>query len=102
MVRAHHNRKIKCSKYKTGSVCGGRNTIQFIAPENKIVIPQKLQKYEIQWYHMHPLCPVLNRTEVVFHKNLYWPSIKEAVKKEVKIVTADKVQMVNKKWYITG
>ena len=36
--------KLKCKKYTKGSFCGGQNTIELVTYEDKIVIPQKLQK----------------------------------------------------------
>ena len=36
--------KLKCVKYQKGSFCGGQNTIELVTYEDKIVIPQKIQK----------------------------------------------------------
>ena len=42
--------KPKCAEFTKGSYCRGRNTIGRITYKDKIVIPQKLQKYIVKWY----------------------------------------------------
>ena len=51
--------------------------------KNKIVIPQKLQKYVMKWYHTYLLHPRLDITEAMIRQHLYWKGIIEAVQKEV-------------------
>ena len=40
--------KLKCVEYKKGYFCGGRSTIDIITYKDKIVTPQKLQKYLVK------------------------------------------------------
>ena len=40
--------KLKCTDYKKGYFRGGWNTIKLVTYKNKIVIPQKLQKYVVK------------------------------------------------------
>ena len=75
--------KRKCAKYKKGSFRGYRNTIELVTYEGKIVIPHKLQKYVMKWYHTYLLHPGLDKMEAVIHKHLYWPGIRKAFQKEV-------------------
>ena len=58
-------------KHQKGSFYGGWNTILLITYKNKIVIPQKIQKYVVNWYHMYLLNPELDRTEATIRHNLY-------------------------------
>ena len=51
--------ELKCSEFTKGFFCGGRNTIYIITYKDKIVIPQKLQKYVVKWYHTYLLNPGL-------------------------------------------
>ena len=67
--------KLNCVKYTKGSFRGGWNTIELITYENKIVIPQKLQKYVVKWHHTYLLHRGLNRTEAVIRQHLYWSGI---------------------------
>ena len=50
---------------------------------DKIVIPLKLQKYVVKWYHTYLLHPGLDKTEVIIYQHLYLPGISEHFKKEV-------------------
>ena len=75
--------KINCAKYQKGSFHGGRNTIELVTYKNKVLIPQKLQKYVVNWYHTYILHPGLDITEAIICRHLYWSGIREAVLKEV-------------------
>ena len=55
--------KLNCTTYQKGYFRGGRNTIQLVKYRNKIVIPQKLQKYVVKWYHTYLLHNGRERTE---------------------------------------
>ena len=61
---------LKCAKYKKGSFCGDRNTIELVTYISKIEIPHKLQKYVLKWYHMYILHPGLYRTEAMVLQHL--------------------------------
>ena len=54
--------KRKYAEYSKGYFCRVQSTINLITYKYKIVIPQKLQKYVVKWYHMYLLHPVLDRT----------------------------------------
>ena len=75
--------KLKCAEYSKGSFRGGRSNIYIISYKDKIVIPQKLQKYVVKWYHTYLLHPGLDKTEVMIFQHLYWKGIKYAVYIEV-------------------
>ena len=40
--------KLNSAEYQKGYFCGGQNTIKLIMYKDKIVIPQKLQKYVVK------------------------------------------------------
>ena len=75
--------KLKCAEYKKGYFCGGRNTIELVTYEGRILIPHKIKKYVVKWYHTYLLHPGLDRTEAKIRQHLYWTGIKESVQKEV-------------------
>ena len=52
--------KLKSVEYKKRYFCGGRSTIDIITYKDKIVTPQKLQKYLVKWNSMYLLHPVLD------------------------------------------
>ena len=68
--------KLNSAEYQKGYFRGGRNTIKLVTYKNKIVIPQKLQKYVVKWYHTYLLHPGLDRTEAMICQNLHWPGIR--------------------------
>ena len=68
-------------KYEKGFFRDSHNSINFITYDNKIVIPEKLQKYVLKWYHTHPLHPVPDITEAMTIQHLYWTEIREYTKK---------------------
>ena len=51
--------------------------------EDKVVIPSILQSYVLHWYHTYILHPRMDRTEAMIFQHLYWPGIREAIRKEV-------------------
>ena len=75
-------KKLKCAKYKKGSFHGGQSNIELVTHEDKIVIPQKLQKYVVKWYHSYILNPGMDQTEAMISQHFYWPGIIEDVQKE--------------------
>ena len=54
--------KVNCTKYQKGTFCEGRNTIEIVTYKDKILIPQKLLKYVVKWYHKYLLHPGMYRT----------------------------------------
>ena len=63
--------KLKCAEYSKGSFRGGQSTINIITHKDIIVIPQKLQKYVVRWYHTYIRNSALDQTEAMIGKNLY-------------------------------
>ena len=78
-----YQKKLNSAEYQKDYFRGGRNTIKLVTYKNKIFIPQKLQNYEVKWYHTYLLHPGLDITEAIVHQNIYWPVIRGAVQKEV-------------------
>ena len=75
--------RLNSVEYVKGSFRGGRNTINFATFNDKIVIPQLLQRYVVKWYHMYLLHKLLDRTEAMIFKHLYWPGIRKIICEEV-------------------
>ena len=74
--------------YHKASFCGGINdNLSLIACMDKTAIPSIHQSYVLHWYHTYLLHPVLDRTETMIWQHLYWPNIRYAIRKKVKIVT---------------
>ena len=71
-------------KIEKWSFCGGHNPINMVTYQNKIVVPQKLQKYVIHWCHTFLLHYGLDRTEAMIRQHLFWTGIREAVRNEFK------------------
>ena len=43
----------------------------------------KIQSYVLHWYHTYLLHPEMDRTEVMILQHLYWPDIRNSVRREV-------------------
>ena len=43
---------------------------KLIMHKDKIVVPQKIQKYVVKWYHMYLLHPGMDRAEAMITQNL--------------------------------
>ena len=71
-------------KYQKGSLRGGSNiNLNFIIPEDDIVIPSILQSYVLHRYHLYLLYPGMDRIEAMVHQHFYWPGIRKSVQKAV-------------------
>ena len=57
--------KLTCARYKSGSFCEVQNNINIIRYNDKIVIPDKLQKYVVKWYHIYLIHTVWDIIEVM-------------------------------------
>ena len=69
--------KYKIGKYRRGYFCGGSNRyFNLIMCEDKIVIQLTLQRYVLNWYHMHIHNQGEDRTEATICQNLYLPGIR--------------------------
>ena len=76
--------KYKDDTYQKGSFCGGSKFyLKLVTCKDKIVILSKLQRYVLHWYHTYLLHTGMNRTEAMISQHLYWPEIRDAVRKEV-------------------
>ena len=62
----------------------GGTTRQLICVKDKIVVPKLLQKHVIDWYHT-VLCHLgINWTEQSIVQHLWWPGMREQIKKYVR------------------
>ena len=59
--------KPNSEEYQKDSFCGGQNTIKLVTYKYKIVLPQKVQKYVMIWYHTYLLHPGLDQAEATIH-----------------------------------
>ena len=51
--------------------------------EDNIVISKICQSYVLHWYYTYFLHTVLDRTKAIICQHLYWPGIRDSVRKEV-------------------
>ena len=61
---------------------------------DKIVMPSIIQSYVLHCYHTYIFHPGMDRTEAMICQYLYWPEMRDAVRKEV--INCDTCQ--RKKW----
>ena len=47
--------KLKCANYHTKYFRGGGNTFMIICKNDKIVVPEIIRKYVVNWYHTYLL-----------------------------------------------
>ena len=70
--------------YKTCYFCGGSNMdLNFITCADKIVILLILQTCILHWYYTYLPNQAMDRIEAMILQNIYWPSIRNAIWKEV-------------------
>ena len=62
---------IICAKYQKVSFFGVRNTIEIVTYEDRIVKPQQLQKYALNWYQLYLLHLRMDRTDAIICKKMY-------------------------------
>ena len=70
------------TSYSLHSFRGGGKERKLIVKDGKIVVPTKLQKRLVQWYH-HILChPGETRTEATIAQHFTWSKMREHIRKE--------------------
>lgn len=67
------------SKYHLTDFHGGGKSRTLVCYKNKIVVPTKLQKHTIDWYHTVLCHPGINRTEETIAQHLYWPKMRDQI-----------------------
>ena len=60
----------------------GKET-ELVCKRGKILIPTKLQKRTVDWYHHFLGHPGINRTEETIGQNLHWPKMREQITSSV-------------------
>jgi hypothetical protein len=58
---------------------GRKNNLTLICFKEKLVIPGRLQKHDINWYHTTPCHPGINQTEETIGQHLWWPKMQTHV-----------------------
>ena len=76
--------KMKDTKYHLKDYHGGGKTTSLVCYKDKIVIPQKLQRHVIMWYHTTLCHPGINRTEETIGQHLWWNGMREQITRYVK------------------
>jgi hypothetical protein len=64
---------------------GGGTTTSLVCFKEKIVIPERLQKHVINWYHTTLCHPGINRTEETIGQHLWWPKMRAHITNYVQI-----------------
>ena len=73
------------TKYELQDFHGGGKTTSLICYKNKIVVPARVQKNVITWYHTTLCHPGINRTEETIGQHLWWPKMRDHITNYVKI-----------------
>jgi hypothetical protein len=73
------------TKYELQDFHEGGKTTALICYRNKIVVPNKLQKAGISWYHTTLCHPGIKRTEETIGQHLWWPNMRDHITNHVKI-----------------
>jgi hypothetical protein len=73
------------TKYELQDFHWGGKTTASICYRNKIVVPNKLQKSVISWYHTTLCHPGINRTEETIGQHLWGPNMRDHITNYVKI-----------------
>jgi transposase InsO family protein len=73
------------TKYELQDFHGGGKTTALICYKNKIVVPARMQKSVITWYHTTLCHPGINRTEETIGQHLWWPKMRDHITNYVKI-----------------
>ena len=69
--------------YQIKDFHGGGKTRSLVCYKDKIVVPTKLQKHVIDWYHTVLCHPGINRTEESIAQHLFWQQSREQITKYV-------------------
>jgi RNase H-like domain found in reverse transcriptase/Integrase zinc binding domain len=69
----------KTCKYKLKDFHGGGICRSLICYNDKIVVPKRLQRHIIDWYHITLCHPVINRTEATITQHLFWPKMGDQI-----------------------
>jgi hypothetical protein len=67
------------SLYSLKEFHGGGKSQSLVCYKDKIVIPKKLYRHIIDWYHTVLCHPGINRTEETIGQHLWWPKMREEI-----------------------
>ena len=73
------------SKYSIKNFHGGGKTCSLVCYNDKIVVPKKLHRHVIDWYHTVLCHPGINRTEESISQHLFWPKMREQITNYVQV-----------------
>ena len=77
---------------------GGRST-RLLCYKDRIVIPKRLQKRVVEWYH-YTLChPGINRTEETISQHFYWKNMRDHITHNVSTCGVCQKQKLQRKKY---
>ena len=62
---------------------GGGKARSLVCYNEKIVVPNQLQKHVIDWYHTVLCHPGINRTKETIGQHLYWPKMRDQITRYV-------------------
>ena len=64
-----------------------------ICKNDKIVLPEILRKYVVNWYHTYLVQPGKVRTEATSSQNNYWPQLRDNIRTHIKVCNTCKKNM---------
>ena len=70
-------------KYHLQSFRRGAEAIELVCHRGKIVVPAKLQKRVVEWYHQVLLHPGITRTEETIGQHLWWKNMRQHITQHV-------------------
>ena len=85
--------------YSLRSFRGGGKERKLIVKNDKIVVPAKLQKRLVQWYHYILCHPGENRTEATIGQHFTWSKMREHIRKECSTCNTCQLTKRTKKKY---
>ena len=71
--------KSENSNFHVKEFHGGGKTCQLACYKDKILVPQKLHRHVIDWYHTVLCHPGINRTEETISQHLWWPEMRKEI-----------------------
>ena len=93
------NKAQTADNYVLKLFCGGSKSYDLITQNNKIVVPQPLQKRIVEWYHLQLCHPGETHTEQTIAQHFYWTHLQQTVQEVCKpCKTCQVTKKTNKKY----
>ena len=84
--------KLSSAEYIKGYSRGGQNNINIVTSNDKIIIPQLLQRYVVKFYHTYLFHLGLDRTEAMIFNIFTGPALEKLSVRKSRSVACDNIQ----------